>query len=61
MKMDGCRFDTGPSLLLFKDKYQEAFEAMGARLEDYAECVTRSFAFAEASHLLLMKQFLLPF
>lgn len=27
--LDGWRFDTGPSLLLFPDKYYEAFEALG--------------------------------
>lgn len=33
--VDGCRFDTGPSLLLFPQKYREAFEALGSRLEDH--------------------------
>jgi phytoene desaturase (3,4-didehydrolycopene-forming) len=27
------RHDTGPSLLLFPDKYREAFEALGTSLE----------------------------
>ena len=31
--MDGWRFDTGPSLLLFPDKYKETFEALGTSLE----------------------------
>jgi len=33
--MDGHRFDTGPSLLLFPEKYREAFAALGARMEDH--------------------------
>lgn len=31
---EGCRFDTGPSLLLFPNVYRQAFEALGARMED---------------------------
>lgn len=35
--LGGCRFDTGPSLLLFPDKYKEAFEGLGSRLEEHVE------------------------
>merc|ERR1719362_1233316 len=35
--LSGHRFDTGPSLLLFPDKYREAFAALGARLEDHVK------------------------
>lgn len=35
--VDGCRWDTGPSLLLFPDKYREAFQALGSTLEEHAE------------------------
>ena len=31
------RFDTGPSLLLFPDKYRECFEALGERMEDHVQ------------------------
>lgn len=33
----GYRFDTGPSLLLFPEKYMEAFGAMGVPYSDYFE------------------------
>lgn len=29
-----CRFDTGPSLLLFPEVYRQAFEALGSQLDD---------------------------
>jgi phytoene dehydrogenase-like protein len=35
----GWRFDTGPSLLLFPDKYRECFEALGERMEDHLDVV----------------------
>jgi len=35
--LEGHRFDTGPSLLLFPEKYREAFAALGARLEDHVQ------------------------
>ncbi|GAB4816450.1 hypothetical protein N2152v2_003496 [Parachlorella kessleri] len=35
VELGGCRFDTGPSLLLFPDKYKEAFQALGSRLEEH--------------------------
>lgn len=35
----GYRFDTGPSLLLFPDKYREAFEALGRDIKDYVDIV----------------------
>lgn len=31
------RYDTGPSLLLFPQKYKEAFEALGGDIEDHVE------------------------
>lgn len=31
----GWRFDTGPSLLLFPDKYRECFAALGEDMEDH--------------------------
>jgi len=31
------RFDTGPSLLLFPERYMKAFEKLGAKMEDYVE------------------------
>lgn len=35
------RFDTGPSLLLFKAKYEEIFGMLGTKLEDFVKvCVT---------------------
>jgi phytoene desaturase len=34
-RVDRYRFDTGPSLLLMPDVYQELFAAAGRRLEDY--------------------------
>lgn len=33
----GHRFDTGPSLLLFPEKYREAFAALGAVMEDHVQ------------------------
>lgn len=33
----GHRFDTGPSLLLFKHKYEEAFAGLGSRLQDHVQ------------------------
>jgi phytoene desaturase (3,4-didehydrolycopene-forming) len=36
----GWRFDTGPSLLLFPDKYRECFAALGERIEDHVD-ITR--------------------
>lgn len=34
---DGYRFDTGPSLLLMPDVYQELFASAGRKLEDYVK------------------------
>jgi phytoene desaturase (3,4-didehydrolycopene-forming) len=36
---EGYRFDTGPSLLLFPDKYRECFAALGERMEDHLDVV----------------------
>jgi phytoene dehydrogenase-like protein len=36
----GWRFDTGPSLLLFPDKYRECFAALGEHIEDHVD-ITR--------------------
>eukprot|EP00854_Cymbomonas_tetramitiformis_P005552 gene5552-6735_t len=33
----GYRWDTGPSLLLFPDRYRDAFTALGAKMEDYIQ------------------------
>ena len=41
----GWRFDTGPSLLLFPDKYRECFAALGERIEDHVD-ITRVRPFA---------------
>jgi len=41
----GWRFDTGPSLLLFPDKYRECFEALGERMEDHLDVVRVSPAY----------------
>lgn len=35
--MEGYRFDTGPSLLLFPEKYREAFAALGSPIESHVE------------------------
>lgn len=35
--VDGWRFNTGPSLLLFLDKYMETFDALGTCLTDWVE------------------------
>lgn len=35
----GWRFDTGPSLLLFPDRYRDCFASLGARIEDYVDVV----------------------
>lgn len=35
--LEGHRFDTGPTLLLFPDKYREAFAALGANMDDYVK------------------------
>jgi phytoene desaturase len=35
LRIDGYRFDTGPSLLLMPDVYRELFAAAGRRIEDY--------------------------
>lgn len=37
LSVDGYRFDTGPSLLLMPDVYQELFASAGRRLEDYVQ------------------------
>ncbi|KAK9823667.1 hypothetical protein WJX72_004529 [[Myrmecia] bisecta] len=37
LHVDSCRFDTGPSLLLFPDKYREAFAALGSALEEHVD------------------------
>ncbi len=36
---DGYRFDTGPSLLLFPDKYRECFAALGEDIADHVDIV----------------------
>lgn len=33
-QLGSCRFDTGPSLLLFRDKYEEALTAMGVDMHE---------------------------
>lgn len=39
LRVDGYRFDTGPSLLLMPDVYRELFAAAGRRLEDYVDLI----------------------
>ena len=46
----GWRFDTGPSLLLFPDKYRECFEALGERMEDHIDVVRARSLFVERCH-----------
>jgi len=43
------RFDTGPSLLLFPEKYMEAFEALGEKMEDHVQ-ITRVEPSAYRAH-----------
>jgi phytoene dehydrogenase-like protein len=35
--LDGYRFDTGPSLLLFKHVYERTFKLLGSSLEEHVE------------------------
>ena len=37
LRVNGYRFDTGPTLLLMPDVYRELFAAAGRRLEDYVD------------------------
>ena len=37
LSSDGFRFDTGPSLLLAKDIYEETFKALGSNMYDHVE------------------------
>ena len=41
----GWRFDTGPSLLLFPDKYRECFAALGEELSAHVDVVRVSPAY----------------
>lgn len=37
VELDGYRFDTGPSLLLFKHVYERTFKQLGSRLQDHVD------------------------
>jgi phytoene dehydrogenase-like protein len=37
VELDGYRFDTGPSLLLFKHVYERTFRQLGSRLQDHVD------------------------
>eukprot|EP01025_Chloroclados_australasicus_P000742 TRINITY_DN10281_c1_g1_i1.p1 TRINITY_DN10281_c1_g1~~TRINITY_DN10281_c1_g1_i1.p1 ORF type:complete len:560 (-),score=57.27 TRINITY_DN10281_c1_g1_i1:380-1957(-) len=59
VEVDGYRFDSGPSLLLYPNTYKETFELLGTKMEDHVElqriepAAYRAF-FGDGSHLELL-------
>eukprot|EP01023_Acetabularia_acetabulum_P048604 TRINITY_DN5143_c0_g2_i7.p1 TRINITY_DN5143_c0_g2~~TRINITY_DN5143_c0_g2_i7.p1 ORF type:complete len:201 (-),score=39.13 TRINITY_DN5143_c0_g2_i7:121-723(-) len=57
--MNGYRFDTGPSLLLYPNTYKQTFELLGSKMEDHVKlqrvepAAYRAF-FGDGTHLELL-------
>jgi len=49
LALDGYRFDTGPTVLTMPDLLDETFQAVGERMPDWLDLVTRSSQIGRAS------------